>query len=265
MADHRNTDAKARSDAPRQQSVGIAERTALAVSRDIVRHLDPDVLDSLRQAALCAERKAGTQAVKTAIANGVRREDLADFYIPEISRQLGDEWCSDQLGFANVTIGVSRLQSMLRDLGPDWSGDKTASPDAPSIMLLVPQEVYHTLGAMVLSGQLRRKGLSVRMMIGARIEEVVDRISQTHYDAIFITASCGETLETLRRIVDVIRTSTDQTPPIVIGGSILEVETEDNVTALTGADYATSKPDRALKLCGLTKTSHSGAPSMRRT
>ncbi len=264
MADHRNIDAKVQSDAPKQQSEPTAMRAASAVVRDISRRLDPILMSSLRTAALSAERTACNDALVAALDAGIRREDLADFYIPELARQLGDEWCSDQLGFANVTIGVSRLQSMLRELGPDWSGDIAADPAAPSIMLIVPQEVYHTLGAMVLSGQLRRKGLSVRMMIGVSSSEVADKIQHTRYDAVFISASCSETLESLRHIVDIVKNSTNQPLPIVIGGQILEVESEENVTTLTGADHAATTADKALRLCGLKKTPGIGASSTRR-
>lgn len=266
MADHRNTDAKSQDKAaPAQRTNTSVARAALALLRDVNRHLDPKVMNELRAAALSAERAECTTVIKQAVASGTRREDLADFYIPELARQMGDEWCADELGFAGVTIGVSRLQSMLRDLGPDWSGDKGADPDAPSIMLIVLQDVYHTLGAMVLAGQLRRKGLSVRMMLGARAEEVVERLQQTRYDAVFISSSRGETLESLRRMVDVVKTAIDLPPPVVIGGTVLEVEAKENVTALTGADYATKFSDEALKLCGLETTFRSNVRLMRRT
>ncbi len=265
MPDRRNIDAKARNDVPERQTGRTAARAAMAVVRDVPRHLDPVILDDLHQAALSADRQACSHVLVRALANGVRREDIADFYIPGVARRMGDEWCSDELGFAGVTIGVSRLQSMLRELGPDWSGDQSADPAAPSIMLLVPQEVYHTLGAMVLAGQLRRIGLSVRMMLAARAEEVAERIQRTKYDAVFISSSQGETLESLRRIVDVVKTATDQPPPVVVGGSLLEVESKEDVTALTGADYATIQVYEALKFCGLNTTPLNSVPTMRRT
>lgn len=265
MPDHQNTDAKPQVGAPQHQTTPSVKRAARAVLRDVYRQLDRNILDILHDAALSSDRAACTTALDNALTSGIRREDLADFYIPELARKMGDQWCSDELGFASVTIGVSRLQSMLRDLGPDWSGDRSADPDAPAIMLVVPQDVYHTLGAMVLAGQLRRKGLSVRMMLGARPEEVAERLQHNRFDAVFLSSSRGETLESLRRIVDVVRTATDQPPPIVIGGTLLEVEEKQDITALTGADYATTRPDEALVLCGLKTMLPSDTQMTRRT
>lgn len=264
MPDHRNVDTKANDTTKTPKTDMSTASNSHGVLRDAARQLDPVILNNLHVAALSADRTACTHALNRALDTGITREDMADFYIPELSRVMGDQWCSDELGFAGVTIGVSRLQSMLRDLGPDWNGDKSANPNAPAIMLVVPQDVYHTLGAMVLAGQLRRQGLSVRMMLGVRPEELTDRMDHTHYDAVFISSSRGETLESLRRIVDVIKSATHQ-PPIVIGGTLLEVETKEDVTALTGADYATSRPDEAIRLCGLKDRLHKTAPKMRRT
>ncbi len=263
MPEHRNIDAKSQDDAmPLRDNAAIAGVAQAPIGQP-PENLDGDILNSMHVAALSACRDACGAALEQALASGISREDVADNYIPELARRMGDMWCSDELGFAGVTIGVSRLQSMLRDLGPDWSGDNSADPTAPSVMLIVAQEIYHTLGAMVLAGQLRRKGLSVRLTLGVRVEEIAARMQRTGFDAVFVSSSRGESLESLRRIVDVVRNAADQHLPIVVGGSILEVETVDDVKALTGADHATAQPDQAIQLCNL-NVATTGQPLMTR-
>ena len=257
MADRQNFDAKKENAAPRVQKHSRGGRVAAPVADDIQYDFDNALLSKLKDAALDPNPKACREAVKTSIAHGIRPEDLADHYIPAVARDFGDRWCEDQLSFAGVTIGVSRLQGMLRELGPNWASDNAADAAAPSILLVVLQDVYHTLGAIVLSSQLRRKGLSVKLLLGGKPEDVAERISRTKYRAVFISSSRGETLESLRQIIDVMKTSTNNPPPVVVGGSILEVETVEDVTALTGADYATRIPDEALRLCGLLHLTHS--------
>ncbi len=265
MPEHRNIDAKSRVDATPLPANAMSALHVQIVASNPPPDLDADILKSLHTAAMSADRDSCGEALEHALASGISREDIADSYIPELARQMGDLWCSDELGFAGVTIGVSRLQSMLRDLGPDWSGDNSADPTAPAVMLIVAQEIYHTLGAMVLAGQLRRKGLSVRLTLGVRPEEIAARIQRTGFDAVFISSSRGERLESLRRIVDVVKNATDQHLPIVIGGSILEVETVEDVKALTGADHATAQPDQAIALCNLKVATTNHPPTMRRT
>lgn len=211
--------------------------------------LDPAHLHTLTQAASSREWNAGQAAVESVLRAGVTPEDIADFYIPAIARKMGEQWCSDEMGFAAVTIGTSRLQAMLRQLGPHWSGDSALHPDAPTIMVVVATDIYHTLGAMVLSGQLRRRGISVRLMLGATPSEVAMQTGALRFDAVFVSASCGETLESLRKIVESVGQGHARPTPVVVGGTILR-EAPD-AKDLTGADFATDNLDEALILCGL--------------
>ncbi|MEL6685395.1 MAG: cobalamin B12-binding domain-containing protein, partial [Pseudomonadota bacterium] len=224
MADRQNFDAKKESTAslvPRHSARRPV--TTASVDTPIGSDLDNLLFDSLNDAALNPDPKTSRDAIQAALAAGASPEDLADIYIPAVARDMGDRWCSDQLSFASVTIGVSRLQAMMRELGPNWASDNTAPAGAPSILVIVLQDVYHTLGAIVLTSQLRRKGFSVKLLLGGRAEDIAARLMRTKYSSVFISSSRGETLESLRHIIDVIKTSTDTPPPVVVGGTILDV------------------------------------------
>lgn len=208
-------------------------------------------IEQLVSAALSSSPNACQTAVAKFLALGISPERIADAYVPEAARKLGESWCSDEIGFANVTIGSSRLQMVLRELGKVWIGNDVAAACAPTILLIVGNDIHHTLGASVLAGQLRRKGISVRLMLNATPAEAADQARRGCYDSIFISASCGEKVENLRKIVDSIKQDLDAAAPIVIGGTIL-TEVKD-VRMRTGADYVTNDPDEALTLCGLKK------------
>lgn len=263
MADRHNIDVMGADGSAKRRKASSSAAAGLTLVPSCDRQLDQGFLREMRDAALGADRGAGAVVIQRALDAGVARDDIADLYIPELARDMGIAWCEDNLSFAAVTIGVSRLQAMLRDLGPEWIGDQSTNPSSPTIMLIVGQDAQHTLGAMVLSGQLRRKGLSVRLMLGMPMGEIADRLAMTSYDAVFISSSRGETLESLRRIVDVVRKSTKKPLPVVIGGTVLETETAYDVAALTGADFATSLPSDALELCGLTIKYLTIAPALR--
>jgi len=180
---------------------------------------------------------------------GISAETMADCYIPIVARELGEAWCVDELGFADVTIGSARLQAMLRELGPEWTAGQTMQPDASTVLLLVPEGQYHTLGAMILSGQLRRVGLSVRLVLGASTSDVKNILEMADFDAVFISAVRGVSLEILRKIVNCIHVSRGTNTPVVVGGTALELH--DDIVSLTGADYVTNSADEAISLCNL--------------
>lgn len=261
MADHRNNDSNRRPDVASPRALSTPPPPIPANEYTASEGLDPTALKILHNAALDASPNAAKQALQRVLAMGLDANDIYDFYIPTVARVLGDMWCSDTLSFAGVTIGVSRLQTMLRELGPNWSGDMPPVNGGNAILVIVPQEIYHTLGAIVLSGQLRRMGHSVKLLLGATAKEIALQALQTNYSAIFISSSRGESLESLRIIVDEVKNTAPTAPPIIIGGTILEVETVETVTALTGANHATQIPQEALDYCGLLKTPRVSAPA----
>ncbi len=208
---------------------GFLARLGLAI-------LQPGPEDRL---ALVAEMRAA----------GIPWEDLADLYIPEAARRLGALWCEDELGFADVTIGTARLQAMLRDTLPDPEARHPPSACGPSVLVAVRRDDYHTLGAMVTAARLRRAGVSVRLSLGQPDADIIRLLARGAHDALFLSASCSRTLDSLRELVEKVRQSVGRAVPVVIGGTILL--SEGDVRARTGADLAMSDPLEALRLCGL--------------
>lgn len=177
---------------------------------------------------------------------GVSDADIIDRYIPEAARLLGERWCEDEVSFADVTIGVARLQGILRDLEPEIS----PSSRAPTVLVLVLPDAYHTLGAMVVASQLRRQGVSVKLSIARSVSEV-ERIVQAHdFDMVMISASLRERLDSIRNLVKALRQASSGPLPIALGGGVLEQDT--NIKTLTGVDHLSNDPREAILACGLT-------------
>lgn len=205
--------------------------------------------DRLTDAVVGPDRDACLEVAAEMIAHGFPRTEIADRIIPEIALRLGEAWCADTRSFAEVTIGSSRLQSILRDLGPEWCADTVSDPNAPVAAVLVAAEDDHTLGALLVTGQLRRKGLSVKLVLGCHPGDVAPLLDRMRFDAIMISASKRDSLATLRQLVDSVRAAGPASLPVVLGGSVVEMDVD--VRALTGADFVTNDSDEALRLCGL--------------
>jgi hypothetical protein len=124
----------------------------------------------------------------------------------------------------------------------------------------VAADIAHTLGGTVLAGQLRRRGLSVRLMVGARPEDLGPLLRQMRFDAVLLSASLGETLDSLRRLVDAVRLAVAASPPVVLGGTITATAglTPGEIKTQTGASLVTDDLDQALAYCGL------AVPALRR-
>lgn len=225
---------------------------------------DESLAEQLRNAAADGNGTDVADLVGNMLYAGIDAEAIAVQYIPHAARQMGDEWCQDTLSFARVTIGTARLQAALRLLGTEWTarGGTDENPRNAGVIVIVARDSHHTLGAMVLSGQLRRLGLSVRIAIGASTQELQTLFLTTAFDAVLISASEAESLDSLRKSIDVIRQSSSACPPIILGGTILDQD--GDIKAATGADLTTKDPFEALEFCGLTRNPPSETSSAKK-
>ena len=65
-------------------------------------------------------------------AQGVSLESLYLDLLAGAARRLGEWWASDLCDFADVTVGVGRLQQILRELSPEFRAELECAPERPS-------------------------------------------------------------------------------------------------------------------------------------
>ncbi len=188
------------------------------------------------------------------LAEGVAPDRICDVIIPEVARRMGDGWTDDTMSFSAVTIGTSRLQYLLREIG-HFDQDRRRADDGSAgdaaLLLLGSRASDHTLGIMVLASQLRRRGYTVQVSMGADDAEVIEAIRATCFDAIFMSATVDENVLHLTRTVAAMRRDFVDLPPLVLGGIAVDRGGID-IRAVTGVDLVTSDLDAALQHCGLT-------------
>jgi methanogenic corrinoid protein MtbC1 len=243
----------------------LAERVLMTLAdmrANTLSDARPDILFSLCSAIRSCDPNARDIWRAEAQILGLTDEKICDVYIPEAARVMGDHWCKDEASFADVTIAVARLQGMLRDLMPSAaqaSAYKVAG--GSSILMVVLERDYHTLGAGVAAVQLRRSGVSCRLLMDKPISVIAEEVSKSSYDAIMISASDGERLGHIRECIQYLRKVTKGHVPIIVGGSLLCQKLD--IKALTSADYVESDPKKALQKCGLI-VSNQGMPGRKK-
>lgn len=215
--------------------------------------LSPVLIERLLEASMERSNESYRVVTRHMLAMGISAEFIVDDYVPAVARRMGDEWCDDVSSFAAVSLGSSRLQALLRELGTIWSADQSrdAALLKSSALILMPDDSQHTLGAAVMSTQVRRAGLSARVARGIRIDELVKVLQEDSFDAMLISASMSDSLDKVQEIVHTAKNlSLPKALPVVIGGSILEHG--ENIQEDSGADLATSNINEALNFCGIT-------------
>ena len=177
------------------------------------------------------------------IACGVSSDEIIERYVPEAARRLGEAWVDDTLTFSQVTIGAARLQETVRTLG-HRPGLSATIPLGHRILLAIPADEDHTLGAFIAAGQFRRYGVWVHMAIGQEPAEVAETVGSQPFDMVGISGAGRRSLEPTRRLVRAIRGACAFPPPIVVGGHVCDIGAD--VCECTGADLATTSPRKAM-------------------
>ena len=203
-------------------------------------------VERLRDAVVDTHSERRLAVLAEMRASGLSVRDMCDVVIPEVARNLGEAWVDDRMSFADVTIACARLQSLLREDILAGTGDY--SERAGELLVLVRADEHHTLGALVLTGQLRSHGVSVRLMMGRPEPDVLTLVEDCDFDAILLSISRADAYPGLLRSVAAIRSAAGGNVPVIVGGSILELG-EPMALEVSGADYATNDIFTALAVC----------------
>ena len=185
------------------------------------------------------------QALRTELRRQrVSESELVDCYFPAVAEHLGCDWAEDRASFAEVSIGMARLQAVLHDVSRDWVSNHTAEPTSATALLVLPEGEQHCFGALLLMGQLRRRGISVQLVVGARPEEMRAVMQGRRFDCVMISVGCEDKLEYSRKLVKAIKAGAGAHVRVAVGGAVLDRAVD--VKLLTGADVVTSDPTVAL-------------------
>jgi methanogenic corrinoid protein MtbC1 len=222
----------------------LADRSAKTVSE-----LRETLVSELIAAATSGTKEAFSMLLAEMRRSRISLAALADIYIPEAARRLGQAWQDDQLSWMDVSIGAGRMQSLLREIGLAWSADQADDTGNGTVMLIVPDREQHTLGPMVAMGQMRRYGISVCLRIAPNNNELRIIVASRKFDGIFISVSTKDKFDDVRKTVQFLKSVMKPACPIIVGGAVMSKV--ENLAALTGGDYSSNDIGAALEVIGL--------------
>ncbi len=226
----------------------LAQRSALKAKPDASAPRR-DIIDSFVAAALSGTERAFEVLLGHFRKNRISYAMVADVYIPEAARQMGESWLNDELSWLEVSIATARLQSLLREIGAAWTADLADTLGQGAVLLLVPEGEQHTLGSMVAMGQLRRMGISVCLRFAPSHVEMANLLQDKEFDGVLISVATEERVKSATILVRFLRSMGKKLPPIVVGGPLVTVKPQ--LMSCIGADFYCIDIDTAMEAIGL--------------
>ena len=182
--------------------------------------------------------------VSSAFVAGLRQhgssvERICLSLLAPAARELGEMWERDDLDVIQVTLGLCRLQTLLRELSADGAHDGGDRALQGSILLVPELGEQHTFGLQLVGEFFRRAQWDVWMEQPESAAALLDLVAREHFSVIGLTVACEERLPGLAtRITSVRRASRNRALCVMVGGPMFLAKPE--LAAAVGADATAS-------------------------
>jgi methanogenic corrinoid protein MtbC1 len=163
------------------------------------------------------------------------------------ARRLGDLWEEDACDFLDVTIGLWRLQEVMREIA--WGSPIITGPlSAPHRALFSPMPgEQHSFGATMVHEVFVRAAWDSEVLVAPEMRQLIAKVAGKAYDLIGLTVSCDISSDALARTIKALRSvSICQDVHILIGGHAVSLNPA--LAAEAGADGSAVDAPGALAL-----------------
>jgi len=170
---------------------------------------------------------------------GVGPDALMLDLLTRTARRLGEMWEEDLCDFTEVTLGVTRLNNVLRLICAAFvevpQGPPQPALGAPSALLVQAPGEQHGLGLSMVVHFFRRAGWNVRAEPQTEAQGLIDLVSHTWFDMVGMSVSCSDRMDRLAACIAKLRqASCNPSIAIMVGGPPF-IE-QPLLVAMVGAD-----------------------------
>jgi methanogenic corrinoid protein MtbC1 len=189
--------------------------------------------------------------VQKMMAEGTSVESVFLDLLAPTAQYLGELWESDATDFAKVTLGVGRLQLVMRQLGDVFFEQGSRSDSGESALLTTIPGEQHSFGLSMAAEFFRRAGWNLCTGPFSSHQELTSLVHNHWFDVVGFSVSSDRRLEELKQdIHDIRRNSRNRNVGILLGGPMMALD--PGLVASMGADMmsldATTAPQRAREL-----------------
>lgn len=195
---------------------------------------------------LAADPAMASSHVEAMRVRGASIETLYLDLLAPTARHLGDLWEADLCDFTQVTIGLCRLQQVLRELSHAFHSEM-AQPVLGRRVLLIPVPgEQHSFGLFMVAEFFRRAGWDVCGTEVDTRQDLVRTMRDQSFAVVGFSASCGTRLDLLAASIRAARrASRNRGVGVMVGGPLFTGHPE--LVAHVGAD-ATARDARQAPL-----------------
>lgn len=195
-----------------------------------------DDVAELVRIVLTHDVAVATAYVEVFHSQGVALETLFLDLLAPAARLLGDLWKDDLCEFTDVTIGLSRLQQVLRVFSPTFESGVECMEEGQRILLVPAPGEQHTFGLTMVEEFFRRAGWDVASdPPSSRANDVTEVVRSERFAVVGFSLSCETRFEALAATIRSVRRASRNKGIRVLVGRRVFTEHPD-LFVVAGAD-----------------------------
>lgn len=159
---------------------------------------------------------------------------LVDLLAPA-ARRLGDLWANDDCDFTAVTVGLGRLQRLMRQLSPSFGAEVGHPPNGRRVLLVSAPGEQHTFGISMVAEFFRRAGWEVVTGGAGADTDPITAVRREWFDTVGFSVGSEARLDWLPGCIAALRSaSCNRALPILVGGPVFFLKPQ--LARAVGAD-----------------------------
>jgi methanogenic corrinoid protein MtbC1 len=211
------------------------------------QQVSPEDVQNFAKLVLSTDDHVAQACVDTMRSRGVPVESIYLDLLAPVARHLGELWEQDLCDFTEVTIGLGRLQQVLRELSPAFSQSNDNPANGRRVLLLPGPGDQHTFGLVMVSEFFRRAGWDVAGGPWDAGADAVSMVRREWFDVIGFSLGSEIFLDELAESIRLVRQSAMNPHMAIIVGGPIFAQHPDYAQRI-GADGAATDGKRAPEL-----------------
>ncbi|MGC9268925.1 cobalamin B12-binding domain-containing protein [Acidiphilium sp.] len=220
----------------RRASAPDMEAPVIPTKSDVETFVSLILVDKITEARAMVEQMA---------ARGLRRDDMLHGLLAPAARRFGELWDRDRCDFAAVTLGMIRLNQIMRDTAEPVSEAPILRGRVRHLLIAAAPGEQHSFGVSVISDLFRRAGWFVQSEPIMSRASLMSTLRRNWFDVVGISVSTDRGLKGLPGMIRALRqTALNPVLGVLVGGKVFVEHPER--AQFVGADAMALDGQQAL-------------------
>lgn len=197
--------------------------------------IDGADINRFAQLPLRLEAAGLLDEVDALIERGASVEAICIELLAPAARRLGEMWDRDECDFIDVTMGLWRLQEVMREISARSPASMSPYPEQRSALFSPMPGDIHNFGTLMIEEVFARAGWQSEALVKPERRELLDRLAHTPFDIVGLTLTRDCPSAALGNLVRAIRSvSANPHIAVIVGGRVVNLN--PSIVAEAGAD-----------------------------